>query len=248
MKPPLRVPAQNLISGRFGLDAESSHYVCKVHRVRVGDELRLFDPESGREATGTVKSAHPNRVDLDVGELLDAPSVSLPLTLLQALGKGDKPEQSIRDATVLGASKVVLLQTERTVVKVGKNDRSERYRKVAIEAARQSGRSDVPEIEGPVEFTWALQQSRHELKLVCAWHVAARPLLVALSDWNGKRPLALLIGPEGGLSETELEAALREGFAPVSLGPLVLRTETAATVALGVIAAHAALASAQNRT
>ena len=247
MKPPLRVPANGLAPGPFELDAETSRYVGKVHRIRVGDDVLLFDPESGREARGTVTNVRADSVLLDVGELSDGQSLALPLTLLQALGKGDKPEQGIRDATVLGACRVVLLQTERTIVRPGKDDRADRYRKVAVEAARQSGRSDLPRITGPLDFSTALHAEQSKTKLVCAWHPSARPILSALAEWDGLETLAILIGPEGGLSASELDAALQIGFAAVSLGPLVLRTETAATVAMGIVAAHAELLRSADR-
>jgi len=237
MKPRLRVPALGLVSGRYELDVESSRYAIKVHRVRTGDELWLFDPESGLHGLGTVLEAQRGTVVLEVPKIEAALSQALPVTLLWALGKGDKPEQAIVDATVLGARRVVLLETERTIVRGG-GDRARRHHKMAIEAARQSGRSDLPVLEGPLSLEQALLREDSAHKLVFAWHAECQPLLRRLSAWQPTAALALLIGPEGGLSPDEVELARAHGFLPTSLGPLVLRTETAVTVALGVVRAR----------
>lgn len=234
----LRVPVSGLALGALRLSEDTSKYVTKVHRVRMDARLRLFDPELGLEGEGVVESADSRQVVVRVEVVRPAPENGLRVTLLQALGKGDKPERALSDATVLGAERVVLVETERTIVKSVGDARSERHRRVAVEAARQCGRGRLPEVEGPLAFDEAVTLPL-DRRFVFAWRPEAQPLLRALEGWLESESLGLLIGPEGGLSDSEVELAIEHGYEPVSLGPLVLRTETAATVALGVVRAFA---------
>ncbi len=237
----LRVPLSPLRAGRTQLDDATSRYVARVHRRKVGDEIDLFDPEAATEATATIAEESSHAVVVDVGELRR--SVARPrtqLVLLQALGKGDKPEQVIRDATVLGARRVVLVESERTVARGRSESKHRRGMRTAVEAARQSGRGDLPVIEGPEPLSKVLDEFRSiETKVIFCFHQESRPLLERLSAWDPSLPIALLVGPEGGFSEEEVALATEAGFAPASLGPFVLRTETAATVALGITQGYA---------
>jgi len=200
-----------------------------------------FDPEAGLEATAELVSDRLPRAQIEVGEVRGTTArPDWKVTLLQGIGKGDKPEQVVRDATVLGARRVVFVETERCVARAIGADRRIRERRVAVEAARQAGRGDLPELVGPRSLAESLTEvAEGEHKLVCGWAPDAEPLLVALARWRPEQELVLLIGPEGGLSPEEVQAARSAGFRPVSLGTFVLRTETAATVALGIVQSYA---------
>jgi 16S rRNA (uracil1498-N3)-methyltransferase len=237
MSKSLRVPTTGLHLGSHSLGRETSKYVAKVHRKDVGDELRLFDPEACLEAVARIEKAHPEETQLTVLELFPAEDSSSPIVLFQALGKGDKPDQAVRDATVLGARRVVLLETERTVAKHSGDSRDARLRRVAVECARQCGRGGLPSIEGPYSFADGLREVEEGQRFVFAFAEGARLLSTRLLENEGET-VSLLIGPEGGLSNAEVELSLRLGFVPTSLGPLVLRTETAATVALSLTRAR----------
>lgn len=240
MKAPLRVPCAQVREGRWELPAEVARYVVKVHRLREGDSLQLFDPEQSVSALAQIAHVQFPLVEVDVRELVQTEQKSLPVTLFQSLGKGDKPDQAVEDATVLGMQRVVFLESERTVVKwSGGGLRGDRLRRIAVQAARQCGRGDLPELEGPWSWEQTLDALSGSFALLCAWHETARPLLQVLEDWVPEQPLSLLVGPEGGFSEREVEEARERGCQVVSLGPLVLRTEAAATVSLGAIRAFA---------
>jgi 16S rRNA (uracil1498-N3)-methyltransferase len=239
----LRVPLHPLDSGDVALGEATARYVSRVHRLRDGDRFVAFDPEACTEADVEILSAS-REVRCRVGPLRTATNVvRTGLTLLQVMGKGDKPEQVIRDATVLGAERVVLLESSRGVVHVPEaraESRRTRWHSVALEAARQSGRGDVPAVDGPLSFDAALAVAAaapaHRLVLLPG---AAVGLWRALGDWKRGSPAFVLIGPEGGFDAEEEERAVAAGFVPVSLGPLVLRTETAAVAALAIVAAAA---------
>lgn len=237
----LRVPVAPLRPGRLELDEGTSRYVVRVHRLGKGATLLAFDPEAGLEATAELVSDRLPRAEIEVGEVgVTAARPGWKVTLLQAIGKGDKPEQVVRDATVLGAQRVVFVETERSVARASGVDRRIRERRVAVEAARQAERGDLPELIGPRGLAESLADvATAEHKLVCGWASDGSPLLVALEGWLPEQELVVLIGPEGGLSPGELRAARSAGFRPVSLGAFVLRTETAATVALGLVQGYA---------
>jgi 16S rRNA (uracil1498-N3)-methyltransferase len=231
----LRVALRPLRAGEAELDAQTSRYVSRVHRLREGDSLVVFDPEAETEAdAGIVHVARGERggVRIRVGPLRPAEHARRSgITLLAGLGKGDKPEQVLRDATALGADRIVLVETERTIVRDVGDGRRRRFEAVVVDAARQSGRGSVPVVVGPVAFGEALRLVPEEAVRVCLVPGAARTLADVARASLG-RPLALLVGPEGGLAEAEVEAAAEAGFLRASLFGFVLRTETAAVAAL----------------
>ncbi|MBN2195783.1 MAG: 16S rRNA (uracil(1498)-N(3))-methyltransferase [Polyangiaceae bacterium] len=239
MSGPLRVPVATLTDGEVVLDDSTSRYVGRVHRKRSGDRLLLFDPASRMEAEATV---------LDVGRrvriLVGRPRVTtaigdLDVTLLQALGKGDKVDQVVRDATALGVSRMIVVLTHRCVAAVGNRaaGRRERWRAVAVQAARQCGRGDLPELLGPWTLGEALDQWARPPCLGILLDSRGASLVRALSSWGPDSRLGVAVGPEGGFAGDELELLEKRGFAAVRLGRFTLRTETAATAALGAIAA-----------
>jgi 16S rRNA (uracil1498-N3)-methyltransferase len=239
----LRVPLHPLESGAVTLPDAAARYVSRVHRLGAGDRFVLFDPELRVEADAVVESSG-RTVECHVGALRESAAVARSgITLLQGLGKGDKPDQVIRDATALGVDRIVLVETERAVVHVP-DERHEvrraRWRAIAVEAARQSGRGDVPIVEGPLPFEDALTQGAQDTRRLFLSPDATTGLAVALRDLRRAEPLLLLIGPEGGFAAGESAVALERGFVPVSLGRFVLRTETAAVAVLGAIVAFAA--------
>lgn len=237
----LRAAVGSLVAGERDLDAATSRYLVRVHRLRAGDAFLAFDVESGLEADAELLVAEPRRARARLGEPRPARvAAPLPVTLLWSLGKGDKPEAVIRDATALGVARVVLVTTERTVPRPGERGegRRERWQRVAREAARQSGRGDVPALEGPLALGEALGVMPETLGVVLAPEADAS-LRAVLADWRPDAALRVLVGPEGGLAPHELAAARGAGFRPARFGRLTLRTETAAVAVLGALVALA---------
>lgn len=235
----LRVPVSDLFEGDMALDAEASRYVARVHRKKPGDRCLLFDPARAVEAEATVLRVEKERVVCRVDSLRPA-SVrpAREVTLLQGIGKGDKFDAIVRDATELGATGVVAVESARTIVRLGDKApaRIERWRRIAIEAARQCGRGDAPSIEGPLGFADAVRAHANEQALkLCFWEKATEPAGPHLRRLAAAQPVVFVVGPEGGLEEAEVEEARNAGFHIVSLGPLVLRTETVAAAVLGAL-------------
>ena len=238
MTAPLRVPLAELAAAERTLPDDVGRYVSRVHRLGAGAALAFFDPEAGLEADGVVLRADRDGVRVSVGP--PRPTTRRPpwpLVLLQALGKGDKVDAVVRDATELGATAVWVVATARSVPRVEATRRA-RWERIATEAARQCERGDRPTLRGPVPLDEALTASEAgpaPLR-VCLDPRAER----SLTDVSRERPWSgavVLIGPEGGLDDDELARADAAGFVRVRFGAFVLRTETAATAVLGALVA-----------
>lgn len=225
----LRVPVHDMKEGTWELDPEASRYVAKVHRMKTGQSLVLFDPWLGLEAQAEILSDQLPRLQVEVAEVQEAPRHEMPVTLAVLVAKLDKPEQAMRDATALGAERLALVQGERSVARSESAGRAERLMRVAEQVARQCGRGRIPTLVGPLSLPEFLAQCPADaLKLICAFHSEARPLLhfteAVVKATDG---VIVLVGPEGGFSPEELRMCLEAGAQPVDLGPYVLRAEVA---------------------
>lgn len=224
-------------AGRRALDEEASRYVARVRRLDRGAPLLLFDPSRQLEADATVLEVRP-RVVVDVGPTRAAARLGVPLTLVLGVAKGDKVDDVLRAATALGIELVWLAETARSVPRTPAEGsaRARRWDTIATQAARQSGRGDLPAVRGPAPLGDALGGVPSD----ASWRVVLDPrasgsLGAAVAELRPSRPAALVVGPEGGLTAEELASCEAAGFERVNLGPLVLRAELAAVVAAGAV-------------
>lgn len=219
--------------GPLTIGGAGHHYLCHVHRVKSGDALELFDGR-GRSFAARVEAVGEESVTLTLGPAVTAPRVR-EVIVLQGMPKGDKLELVVQKASELWASAVAPVYCERSVVRPSDSDakKQARWQKIADEAARQCGRSEVMKVELPVPLAAALD--RQATLLVLDEAETARLLSAAVRALPPEQPLALVVGPEGGLSDSERRLLAAKGAQSVSLGRLVLRTETAALAALAVI-------------
>jgi 16S rRNA (uracil1498-N3)-methyltransferase len=221
------------------LDPKATRYAARVHRTRAGDELLLFDPVRAEEAVATVLAVDRSTVRCRVGAVRPSSSrARRSLTLVQGIGKGDKLDAIVRDATELGATRVIAAETARGVVKLAGRgeERMLRLRRIAAEAARQCERGDVPEVIGPLPWSEALRRASEPNGLsLCLWEKATDLFGPRLRTLAVEQPFTFAVGAEGGLSDAEIEAAGALGYAVVSLGPFILRTETVAAAVLGAV-------------
>ena len=237
----VRAPVTALSAGARTLPAEASHYLCRVLRLREGDRFVAFDPSSRLESEATILEASGTAARVELEEPRPADVVAgAPIVLVYGLAKGDKVDSVVRDATELGATRIVIARTARAVAKVDGDRAStkvDRWRRIAEQAARQCGRADPPAIDGVLDWKEALETAAKEASaLFCLWENATDPLGPKLSAVVAtKGSLAFAVGPEGGLTEAEVEEARVAGFAPVSLGRFILRTETVAAAVLGAV-------------
>lgn len=231
------VPPERLAAGVARLDGEAFHHLIRVLRASIGDVVEVFDGE-GHAWEGRISALTEDEARIELG--VSRPTSRLPpITLAQGLAKGDKLDWVVQKATELGATRFVPLALERSVVRLDEEKgraRSLRWAKIADEAARQSGRSDRMEVEPPTSLALFLAQAaaRGEQTAVL-WEEEVELRLGAWLAQRPAQPLALIIGPEGGLSRSEVDQVIGAGGAAVGLGPRILRTETAGLAALAVV-------------
>ena len=217
--------------GQHELPEAQAHYIGRVLRHAAGDAVQLFDG-SGQEYLGELIEVGKKVVRVELRERF-AGQVESPLQvhLGQGLSRGERMDWAIQKATELGAAQITPIISERCEVRL-KDERADKrlahWRQVAISACEQCGRSVLPVIHAPQPLAEWQQTVEADLKLVL------HPLAVPLQSHARPQRLAFMIGPEGGLSEAEVEQARAAGFLPARLGPRVLRTETAPVVALAV--------------
>jgi len=216
--------------GRHSLPEASAHYISRVLRLSSGSAVQLFDG-SGAEFRGELAEVGKKTVTVELQEclagMLESP---LRIHLGQGLSRGERMDWAIQKATELGVAQITPIVSERCEVRLNDervDKRLAHWRQIAISACEQCGRSVLPLIHAPVSLRdWLTLEA--DLKL--ALHPVAEPLVSHAKP----QTLAFLIGPEGGLSESEVAQAADQGFQPARLGPRVLRTETAPVVALSV--------------
>jgi 16S rRNA (uracil1498-N3)-methyltransferase len=236
-QPPEREPSE------IRLSADETHHLVAVNRAPTGATVVAFDGR-GNEWICELAGGSPDEARLKVRFRQQAKPLPYEITLGQAVPKGQFMDAIVRKATELGAARIVPLESERTIVRLEgeRTDRkTEKWQLAAIEAAKQCGNPFVPEIL-PVQPAGAfIEASRgYDLKLIASLQPGARSLkgvLAAFAAAQGRPPRRVLwlIGPEGDFTPAELSQSRSAGFEPITLGPLVLRCETAAVYALSVL-------------
>lgn len=237
----MRIPRiftpQNLTAGSsVELEPSARAHVARALRMSEGDRIVLFNGEGG-EFLAELQSVGKNQVIATLGESRSADLESpLAIHLGIAVSRGDRMDWVVQKATELGVRQISPLFTERTEVKL-KGQRADKrllhWRQVAISACEQSGRNRLPTLNPLMDLQAWVQATRADCKFVLH-HRAVTPEPTSPDPAT----VALLIGPEGGLSETEIATAECAGFSALALGPRVLRTETAPLASIAILQAR----------
>ncbi len=225
------------------LSSDESHHLVTVNRCARGQTVTAFDGR-GREWQCECTDASKSATVLRVKESRQAAPLTFAITLAQALPKGTVMDDIVRQATEIGAARIVPLLSERTQVHLD-GDRAgkkhEKWRTTAIEAAKQCGNPWLPEIVAVQKFPELIATAKDfDLKLVASLRAGAislKKIVAAYRAKHGRAPQKVLwlVGPEGDFSPAEMTTAVMAGFQPITLGPLVLRSDTAAIYALSVL-------------
>ncbi|MGI6679049.1 MAG: 16S rRNA (uracil(1498)-N(3))-methyltransferase [Dehalobacterium sp.] len=216
------------------------HHINRVLRLNVGDQIIITDGE-GWEYLTQITSQSLQLVEARILEgAVSSQEPPIDVFLLQGIPKGEKMELLIQKCTEIGMKKLIPIQMKRSIVKLSsekEEKRRERWQRVATEAAKQSQRAVIPPIMPVCDLASALQQLPPGTTLIMPWEEETHTGLKAcFSSWPAiPGPIALLIGPEGGISSEEAQLAMEWGAHKISLGPRILRTETAGMVALSII-------------
>ncbi len=236
-------PTTESAPAEIRLSPEESHHLVVVNRCGRGDPVVAFNGH-GREWLTECADPSKSATILRVKSARPAAQRAFAITLAQSLPKGSTMDEIVRQATEVGAARIVPLLSERTQVHL-EADRADKkidkWRTTAIEAAKQCGNPWLPEITPLQKFGEFVGGAKdYELKLVASLHAGTTTLKKALGTYAAKhghapRTAVWLVGPEGDFSPTEMTAAITAGFVPVTLGPLVLRSDTAAIYALSIL-------------
>lgn len=232
----------DLTSGRAALTGEHASHLARVLRAVPGQEFDIVTKADGRAVVrlGRISSVTDQRVEFELEEELPVQGEGPHVTLLLAVFKFDRMEWAIEKAVELGVACIVPIIARRTEkhLAAAAEKRSERWRRIGHEAAEQSRRNSLPEILNPVKAQAAIK-SNAGVGIVLAETERGRSLKQVLDQLPPGSPLSLAIGPEGGWTADEIKHFADSGWHAASLGPTILRAETAAIAALAVVMAIA---------
>jgi 16S rRNA (uracil1498-N3)-methyltransferase len=237
------LPPERCTPPDFVLDAREAHHAHHVFRLRKGDSLIVLDGE-GREYECTVADTGKDRLALSVRQTVTENPRPWSVTLIQAIHKGKLIEDIIQKATELGVSRVIPVLTERTVTRIHADEvraRQKKWQQTVVEAVKQCGQRWLPRVEAPLPLPELIRRRESfELSLLASLDPVRRHPSKLFS--SVPRPakgcqfrIAAWVGPEGDFTPDETKAILLSGACAVSLGPLVLRVETATICALSII-------------
>ncbi len=225
-----------ILDNTVTLTDETVHHIKNVLKLREGESVILV--KNKKELLCHIDKIEKNSIIVSVlkeGE--SSAENSFSITLFQGIPKGDKLDFIVEKAVEAGATKIVPLKMKRSIAKIEGKDvpkKVERLQKIAKSAAQQSGRVVIPQVGEPVTLK-QVNWSDFDLKLVCYEDETKTTLKQVLEEADAPKNIAVVIGPEGGISEDEVAALLEQGFCAVSLGSRILRCETAGLYTLANI-------------
>lgn len=233
----LFVSPDHLVAGRLHITGEEHHYLSRVRRLTTGNEVVLFDGD-GRHAKATIAAIGRNETELSVEDPEQVPESIFRLSIAPALIKGDRMDTAITKMVELGVHHIAPMSTEHSVVRLQGDraaSRHKRFESLARAAARQSRSARQTSI-GPITTLEKIVGScQAELRLIPYTGANSIPLTEALPEAQ-PATACVLIGPEGGFTEAEANLAHKAGFIAVTLGPRILRAETACIAMASILA------------
>lgn len=220
------------------IEGEDVKHISKVLRCRIGEELEVCD-NNNNEYICEITNIDKNQVELNIVEKVDIQRESdLKIKVYQGLPKGPKMEMILQKLTEVGVDEIILVQTKRSVVKVDdkKEDKKiERWERIIYEAAKQSKRGKIPKLRGVLSFKEALcDMQNNDFNIAPYENERTKSIKQAIKSLDINN-IGIFVGPEGGFDESEIEAIENINGQSVSLGPRILRTETASVVASSIV-------------
>lgn len=225
------------------LDGREGHHASRVLRVRAGESVVVLDGK-GKTYHADVTDVAKSTVELAVRRIEKSPAPACAITLVQAIPKAKLLDSIIQKATELGATRVIPLLSERVVTQIDESNadsKSEHWRTVAIEAIKQCGSPWLPEVEPALRPSELLARNESsDLFLIASLQPGSRHAGVLFREFRDRErrepgTISIWVGPEGDFTPREVETAISAGARPITLGPLVLRCETAATYCLSLL-------------
>lgn len=238
------VTPENWDSRALTLTGSEAHHARNVLRMQAGDKLVLFNGK-GRELTAEIATFADDQIRLRKLHEAETAPLRCKIVLGQAIPKGKNMDLIVQKAVEIGAAEIAPIISDRTIVQIDLENASQKqtkWQQIAIEAAKQCGQNWLPRVHGPkklAEFFSASEQA-FDLRLIGSLQPDAQHLKRILETYSiecGDRPrsVLMLVGPEGDLTPAELALARRHGCQPITLGPIILRVETAAIYCLSIL-------------
>jgi 16S rRNA (uracil1498-N3)-methyltransferase len=231
--------------GAFTLGGSEAHHARDVLRMRVGEKLVLFNGR-GREITAEIVDLGADEIGLRKLHEAETPPLRCRIVLGQAIPKGKNMDLIVQKAVEIGAAEIAPIISDRTIVQIDVQSAAQKqskWKQIAIEAAKQCGQNWLPHVHAPRKlselFSIAADES-FDLQLIGSLQPGAQHLKTVLADYSSEyqhrpRSVLMLVGPEGDFTPAELELARRQGCRPITLGPIILRVETAAIYCLSIL-------------
>lgn len=219
-------------TGSVRITGENARYIISVLRLGTGDDLTLLDPE-GNQYRAEIKQTGRNNLLVELKETLSPQKEpATGIILLQGILKGRKMDLIVQKATELGVKEIIPLITERAQIR--ETRKQERWRKIALEASRQSGRAVVPEVKRPVKIDEFFNSFKGPVRGFIFWEQGGMSLNEAFTPAK-ERLVYVAVGPEGGFTGEEVRLAEQGGLVRTTLGNRILRAETAAVSAVTLV-------------
>lgn len=230
-------------SGALVLTGSEAHHARNVLRLESGNKAVVFDGE-GREVTAEITTIGISKIQLRKLHEMRTPPLRCRITLGQAIPKGKNMELIVQKAVEIGAGEILPLISDRTIVRLADEEAAQKqvkWQTVAVEAAKQCGQNWLPRVRRPVTLAQLFtERPQFDLQLIGSLQTDAVHLKKILADYeaqHSRRPASVLmvVGPEGDFTPAELNLARANGCRPITLGPIILRVETAAIYCLSVL-------------
>ncbi len=232
-------------TGVLRLAGAEAHHARDVLRMRVGEKLVVFNGR-GREITAEIVDLSNDEIGLRKLHEAETPPLQCRIVLGQAIPKGKNMDLIVQKAVEIGAAEIAPIISDRTIVQVDSEtaaQKQSKWQQIAVEAAKQCGQNWVPHVHAPRKLSELFSVTSNELidlQLIGSLQPGAQHLKEILANYSnehqhGPRSVLMLVGPEGDFTPAELALARRHGCQPITLGPIILRVETAAIYCLSIL-------------